>query len=95
MHGSKADGEPRVLDLPQPRWVIAFKFTRKSRPFCEKLYSGGSYGVPIPAAELDPSTVAGSTIVRANLHNLTRFVVKSRQRRSLSTGGDVIPEVTR
>lgn len=55
-----------------PRWAKAYKFNPKGAASKLKdiTWQVGKYGTLTPVAELEPVTVAGSTISRATLHNM-------------------------
>jgi len=81
-----------------PRWAIAFKFPpeEKTTVLRRIVVQVGRTGVLTPVAEFDPVLVAGSTVMRATLHNLDEI-----HRKDIRVGdtvivrkaGDVIPEV--
>ncbi len=83
-----------------PRWAIAYKYSAKEAETTLKDISVqvGRTGVLTPVAELEPVSVAGSTIARATLHNESNIALKDIQigdRVVIRKAGDVIPEVVR
>ncbi len=81
-----------------PRWAIAFKFPpeEKTTLLRDITVQVGRTGVLTPVAELDPVSVAGSTVARATLHNLDevrRKDVRIGDTVIVRKAGDVIPEV--
>ncbi|MFO7871894.1 MAG: NAD-dependent DNA ligase LigA [Kiritimatiellia bacterium] len=82
-----------------PRWAVAYKYepeAAKSR-VRNILVQVGRTGVLTPVAELEPVTVAGSTVSRATLHNadeISRKDIRIGDLVSVEKAGDVIPAVT-
>lgn len=81
-----------------PRWAIAFKFPpeEKTTLLRDITVQVGRTGALTPVAELEPVSVAGSTVARATLHNLDevhRKDVRVGDTVIVRKAGDVIPEV--
>ena len=83
-----------------PRWAIAYKFPAEEAQTVVRdvEWTVGRTGVVTPTAVMDPFQLAGTTVRRANLHNID--LMKERDIRLEDTvvihkAGDIIPEVTR
>ncbi len=81
-----------------PRWAIAYKF--KAEQVKTKLLSVdfqvGRTGAVTPVANLDPVSLAGSTVKRASLHNATQIKtldIHIGDHVYIEKGGDVIPKI--
>lgn len=81
-----------------PRYAVAYKFApeqAKTR-IVDIVIQVGRTGVLTPVAELEPVSLAGSTISRATLHNQDEIARKDIRVGDLATiekGGDVIPKI--
>ena len=81
-----------------PRWVVAFKYEpeRAESIVKEITIQVGRTGVLTPVAELEPTSVAGSVIKRATLHNMKeieRKDIRIGDRVLIEKAGEVIPAV--
>lgn len=81
-----------------PRWAIAYKFPPEEKTTLLRAITVqvGRTGALTPVAELDPVSVAGSTVARATLHNedeVRRKDVRVGDTVIVRKAGDVIPEV--
>ncbi len=81
-----------------PRWAIAFKFPpeEKTTILRDVAVQVGRSGVLTPVAEFDPTSVDGSVVHRATLHNydeVARKDVRIGDTIIIHKAGDVIPEV--
>lgn len=81
-----------------PRWAVAYKFAAEKAvtKIHQITVQVGRTGVLTPVAELDPVSVAGSTITRATLHNeeeVARKDIRVGDTAIIEKGGDVIPKV--
>ena len=81
-----------------PRWAMAFKFPpeEKATKLVGITVQVGRTGALTPVAELEPVSVAGSTVARATLHNedeVHRKDVRVGDTVIVRKAGDVIPEV--
>lgn len=82
-----------------PRWAIAYKFKAKEKitRINNITLQVGRTGTITPVAELEPVSLAGSTISRATLHNfdeIKRKDIRIGDWVKIEKGGDVIPKVT-
>ena len=83
-----------------PRWAIAFKFpaeVARTRLHGITVQVGKS-GAITPVAELDPVTLAGTTVKRASLHNFEEVARKDFRVGDLvevQKAGEIIPQVIR
>ena len=81
-----------------PRWAVAFKFAAEQAQtrIHDITVQVGRTGTLTPVAELEPVSLAGSTISRATLHNeeeVARKDVRIGDWVTIEKGGDVIPKV--
>lgn len=86
--------------LKSPRWAIAYKFPPEEAVTTLKdiLVSVGRTGVLTPTAVFKPVHLAGTTVIRATLHNEDLIREKDiliGDRIVVHKAGDVIPEVVR
>ena len=83
-----------------PRWAIAYKYEpeQAETTINQITVQVGRTGVLTPVAELEPVTVAGSTISRATLHNIEEIRRKDihiGDRVLVEKAGEVIPAVVK
>jgi DNA ligase (NAD+) len=83
-----------------PRWAVAYKFAPEQATTIIREISVqvGRTGVLTPVAELEPVSLAGSTISRATLHNqeeIERKDIRVGDSVVIEKGGDVIPKVVK
>ncbi|WP_052883012.1 NAD-dependent DNA ligase LigA [Kiritimatiella glycovorans] len=81
-----------------PRWAVAYKYEAEQAETTLRdiRIRIGRTGVLTPVAELEPVTVAGSTIHRATLHNpdeIARKDIRIGDRVIVEKAGEVIPAV--
>ena len=81
-----------------PRWCVAFKYEpeRAETVLRAITVQVGRTGVLTPVAELDPTSLAGSTIRRATLHNedeIRRKDIRIGDHVAIEKAGEVIPAV--
>lgn len=81
-----------------PRWAIAYKYEpeRAETIINQITVQVGRTGVLTPVAELEPVSVAGSTISRATLHNIEeirRKDIRIGDRVLIEKAGEVIPAI--
>ena len=82
-----------------PRWAISFKFESESVHTRLKgvTYQVGRTGAITPVANLEPISLAGTTVKRASLHNaneIVRLNLHENDLVALEKGGEIIPKVT-
>ncbi len=92
--------ERRVLGSTSraPRWAIAYKYSaeRAVTRVNSIVVQVGRTGTLTPVAELEPVSLAGSTVSRATLHNfseLKRKDIREGDQVEIEKAGDVIPAV--
>lgn len=81
-----------------PRWCIAYKYpAEKATTIVREIrINVGRTGVLTPLAVFDPTTVAGSVVSKATLHNMDqieRLDIRIGDTIVIQKAGDVIPEV--
>ncbi|MEX0680278.1 MAG: NAD-dependent DNA ligase LigA [Balneolales bacterium] len=81
-----------------PRWAIAYKFEAEQAisRIHEITLQVGRLGTITPVAELDPVSLAGSTIRRATLHNedeILRKDIRKGDQVVIEKAGEIIPQV--
>ena len=86
--------------MKSPRWAIAYKFPPEEAVTTLKdiLVSVGRTGVLTPTAVFKPVRLAGTTVVRATLHNedlIREKDIRIGDHIVVHKAGDVIPEVVR
>lgn len=83
-----------------PRWMIAYKFPAEVKPTKLKdiKVQVGKSGTLTPVAELEPVTLAGTTVKRASLYNyedLERKDLRVGDTVEVQKAGEIIPQVLR
>ncbi|MFN8008741.1 MAG: NAD-dependent DNA ligase LigA [Terriglobia bacterium] len=83
-----------------PRWAMAYKFPAREATTQVKdiLVQVGRTGALTPVADLEPVSLAGTTISRATLHNedeIRRLGLRIKDFVVIEKGGDVIPKVVK
>ena len=81
-----------------PRWGLAYKFAAEEAETVlrEVTWQVGRTGVVTPVAELEPVSLAGTTVSRATLHNqdqLRRLDLRPGDTVRVAKGGEIIPKV--
>ena len=81
-----------------PKWAIAYKYPaeKKKTKIKDIIVQVGRTGVLTPRAELEPVSIAGSTVSYATLHNLDNIIqkdIKIGDNVLIQKAGDIIPEV--
>ncbi|MFM7468787.1 MAG: NAD-dependent DNA ligase LigA [Vampirovibrionales bacterium] len=81
-----------------PRWAVAYKFPPETAltTLEDVIWSVGRTGVVTPVAALSPVNLAGTTVKRASLHNVSQMQVKGVQRFDkvwVHKAAEIIPEV--
>lgn len=83
-----------------PRWSIAYKFQAEKAVtlITDITWQVGRTGAVTPVAELEPVSLAGTTVKRATLHNIEDLQIKDIRPGDtveVEKGGDIIPKVVR
>jgi len=81
-----------------PRWAIAYKFkTEQAATILEKVtYQVGRTGAITPVANLQPVSLAGTTVKRATLHNeeqIKKLDLHLEDTVFVEKGGEIIPKI--
>lgn len=84
--------------MKSPRWAIAYKFPPEQAVTTVKniFVRVGRTGALTPTAEMEPVSVAGTTVSRATLHNednIREKDIRIGDRVLIQKAGDIIPEV--
>jgi len=82
-----------------PRWAISYKYKAESATTQLKniTFQVGRTGSITPVAELEPVSLAGTTVKRASLHNaneIERLNLRIGDTVFVEKGGEIIPKVT-
>ncbi len=83
-----------------PRWAVAYKFPAEQATTTVRriIVQVGRTGVLTPVAELDPVSLAGTTVSRATLHNqdeIERKDVRAGDTVLVEKAGEIIPQVVK
>jgi DNA ligase (NAD+) len=86
------------LTAKSPRWATAFKFKAEQAvtKLCSVDFQVGRTGAITPVANLQPVTLAGSTVKRASLHNADQIAlldIRLDDSVIVEKGGEIIPKV--
>lgn len=81
-----------------PRWAIAYKFKaeRACTPLLEVTYQVGRTGAITPVANMEPVSLAGTTVKRATLNNedfIQSFDLHIGDYVYIEKGGEIIPKI--
>ena len=95
---SLADREKLGSTAKTPKWAIAYKYPaeKKKTKIKDIIIQVGRTGVLTPRAELEPVSLAGSTVSYATLHNLDNIRQKDIRIGDsvlVQKAGDIIPEI--
>ncbi len=83
-----------------PKWAVAYKYPPEQKPTLLKniTIQVGRTGVLTPNAELEPVSLAGTTVSKATLHNqnyIKDLDIRIGDTVIVQKAGDIIPEVVR
>ena len=95
---SLSDREKLGSTAKTPKWAIAYKYPaeKKKTKIKDIIIQVGRTGVLTPRAELEPVSLAGSTVSYATLHNLDNIRQKDIRIGDsvlVQKAGDIIPEI--
>ncbi len=95
-----AGQEELGFTVKAPKWAIAYKFPaeEKEAQLLSVDWTVGRTGVVTPTANLTPVQLAGTTVSRANLHNVDYIAEKDIRKDDtviVYKAGDIIPAVLR
>ncbi|WP_108868285.1 NAD-dependent DNA ligase LigA [Aquimarina aquimarini] len=81
-----------------PRWAMAYKFKAEqvSTELYEITYQVGRTGAITPVANLEPVSLAGTTVKRASLHNadqIEKLDIRVGDTVFVEKGGEIIPKI--
>jgi DNA ligase (NAD+) len=93
-----AQQEELGLTAKSPRWAIAYKFKAETvSTLLHKItYQVGRTGAITPVANLEPVSLAGTTVKRASLHNadqIEKLDIREGDMVFVEKGGEIIPKV--
>ena len=93
-----AQQEELGLTAKSPRWAIAYKFKAETvSTLLHKItYQVGRTGAITPVANLEPVSLAGTTVKRASLHNadqIEKLDIREGDYVFVEKGGEIIPKV--
>lgn len=96
---SLAQQEQLGFTAKSPRWAIAYKYKAESSTTILKeiTYQVGRTGAVTPVANLEPVSLAGTTVKRASLHNaneIARLDLRVGDTVHVEKGGEIIPKIT-
>jgi DNA ligase (NAD+) len=96
---SLAQQEQLGFTAKSPRWAIAYKYKAESSTTILKeiTYQVGRTGAVTPVANLEPVSLAGTTVKRASLHNaneIARLDLRVGDIVHVEKGGEIIPKIT-
>jgi DNA ligase (NAD+) len=96
---SLAQQEQLGFTAKSPRWAIAYKYKAESSTTILKeiSYQVGRTGAVTPVANLEPVSLAGTTVKRASLHNaneIARLDLRVGDTVHVEKGGEIIPKIT-
>lgn len=95
-----ASQEELGFTVKAPKWAVAYKFPaeEKEAQLLSVDWTVGRTGVVTPTANLTPVQLAGTTVSRANLHNVDYIAEKDIRKDDtviVYKAGDIIPAVLR